>query len=153
MHESTHLLHNAKRSFINADHMVFMTYPALKEPKLLTASIKSIEEALRSGMQALVNYDRHRKRIPPGTPGKDFALFQRYCLKRYNFPKELMQTFTDIKTLQTARKKSPIEFTRKGKVIICSEDYTMKVIDEKMIKSYLRVTRNFLEQVEGIINV
>ena len=130
-----------------------MTYPALKEPKLLTASIKSIEEALRSGMQALVNYDRHRKRIPPGTPGKDFALFQRYCLKRYNFPKELMQTFTDIKTLQTARKKSPIEFTRKGKVIICSEDYTMKVIDEKMIKSYLRVTRNFLEQVEGIINV
>jgi len=153
MHESTHLLHKAKQSFINADHMVFMTYPALKEPKLLAASVKSIEQALRSGLQALVKFDKDRKRIPPGASGTDFALFQKHCLRRYQFPKELMQTFTDIKTLQKARKESPVEFTRKGKVIICSDNYTMKVIDEKMIKTYLKTTRNFLEKVEGIINV
>jgi hypothetical protein len=149
MHQFKEQLTIAQRSFSNADHLVFMTYPALKEPKLLAASLGSLQIALTAGIKAVLAYERYHKRIP----NTSLETFEQTCAKRYTFPRELMETYRDIERIRQARKDSPIEFTRKGKVVICSDNYHMKVIDEKMIKGYVDVTRRFLKKVEAILNV
>ena len=50
----------------------------------------------------------------------------------------------DIKEVILQHRKSPIEFSRKDKFVICDGDYKMKVVSINDIKEYIRETREFV---------
>src|SRR3989338_2222526 len=52
---------------------------------------------------------------------------------RYNRGKK-PKLLTDLEKITTKRKESPLEFKRKEKLIICTEDYKTTIIEEKRIK-------------------
>jgi len=145
-------LKQAKELYTAADHMVYVTYPAINEPKILASVLETINKSLRKGIQSMVVFEQNNNRLTTMIPGKEIALFKTHCMQRYKFPPLVTQTVKDIESLKKAQKESHTEFTRKGKIIICTDDYTMREINEKMVKQYLETTRMFLKQVEAVIN-
>ena len=50
------------------------------------------------------------------------------------------------------RKKSPLEFVRKDRFVICSENYRLRTLSIADIRSYLSKAKLFIEGMDNIIN-
>jgi len=144
----------SKQAFAKADHLVYMTYPTVKEVKLLYSAIEALNSALLNSLDALLSYELLYKRISPFPKdlNSKLIIFKDYCVRKHNFQPEVSILIQGLQKIIKARKDSPMEFARKGKLVICSDDYKMKVIDDKIVKKYLIVSRAFITQVEAHIN-
>jgi phage regulator Rha-like protein len=137
-----------------ADHMLTMTYPMVKDPKLLLAVMENIFLALTNSVGSLLHYERIYKRVPPfqDTFVSKFNVFKQKCAKRLNIDNETILMIHEIKEIILQHKKSPVEFTRNNSFIICSEDYRMKTITLEKMKNYILKSRLFVQNINNIIN-
>ena len=137
-----------------ADHMLTMTYPIVKDPKLLLCVIENLFLALAYGMSSLLYYERIFKRIPPFTDNFaiKFELFKDKCLDKYNLDDEIIKIMQDIREIIVAHKKSPMEFPRKETLVICNGDYRMKTISVNMIKDYVEKAKLFIKNISTIVS-
>jgi hypothetical protein len=142
----------AIRHLKTADHMLGVTYPLVQDTKLLVGVMDSIFLSLTNAMSAIVWYDRLFKRIPPfqDTFESKFAMFQAKSARKYNIENEVIQTIQDIKEIIIMHRKSPVEFRRKDRYIICGDDYSMKAITADQIKEYIKKTKDFVRQMDII---
>jgi hypothetical protein len=137
-----------------ADHMLFMTYPVVKDPKLLLAIIDNIFVSLDSGVSALLHYERLFKKIPPfndSYPSR-LEMFRSRMMPKYSFSRNQLNLVTDVKSILSEHKNSPVSFIRKDKFVICSPSYSMKTIDINLVKKYIFETKVFLNQVNKIVS-
>ncbi len=138
-----------------ADHMVFMTYPLVKDNKLLLAIIDNIFLSLSSAMSAVLYYERTFKRIPPYNEENfesKFIAFKERCAKRLGFDDKHISLISNIRAIIMDHKKSPVEFSRNDKFVICSSTYRMRTITIDQIKRHVAETRSFIKKAEEIVN-
>jgi len=137
-----------------ADHMLFMTYPLVKDPKLLLAIIENIFASLDYGISALLQYERLFKRIPPyhNTFSSRFEIFNNKMIPRHNLSSAYTKLVRDVKTILSEHKKSPVEFARKDKFVICSPSYSLKTIDINLVKKYIFETKVFVDNINKIVS-
>jgi hypothetical protein len=137
-----------------ADHMIFMTYPALQDPKLLLAIVENVFASLDYGIAALLHHERLFKRIPPfnDTFASRFEIFRSRMVPRYNFNKNYLSLITDVRGILSEHKSSPVSFIRKDKFVICSPTYSMKTIDVSLVKKYIFESKIFLNHVNKIVS-
>jgi hypothetical protein len=137
-----------------ADHMLFMTYPLVKDPKLLLAIIENISASLDYGMSALLKHDRLFKRIPPyhDTFPSRFEIFRSKMIPRHDLSPNYVKLIKDVRTIISEHKKSPVEFARKDKFVICSHGYNLKTIDINLVKKYIFETKVFVKNVDKIVS-
>ena len=147
-------LAESKRILKIADHIIFITYNVVKDPRLLLSSLKNILTSLTKSMDSLLQYEHLFKRIPalPESFTSKFALFKDHCVKRYNLSQNYLYLIKDIYTLISEHKKSSVEFSRKDKFIICSSNYRMKTVGIPQIKEYLARTKEFNKEIEEIVS-
>lgn len=143
------LVKEANDALKRADHLTYITYPQVKEIKLLYAIAENLYNALAKGMKAVLHYERLYKRIPviPGNFDYELELFKTKCMDKYYIPRSSVLLIQDLKNLIETKKKGPIEFIRQDKFVICSEDYEMKVLNLQKVKAYLADTKVFIERV------
>lgn len=136
-----------------ADHLIYVTYPVVKDPKMLMGIMKNIYNSSLKAIDALLAYERSYKRIPIYT--EDFygnlELVKTYCLAKYSLPREFIQIMKDIKEILEEHQKSPVEFRRNDNFIICSDNYRLKSIDVNKVKAYLAGTKPFVEKTARLI--
>jgi hypothetical protein len=137
-----------------ADHMLFMTYPIVKDPKLLLAIIENIFVSLDSGMAAVLHYERLFKRIPPfnDTYPSRLEMFKRRIIPRYKLSPGYVSLIMDVKSILSEHKNSPVSFIRKDKFVICSPTYSIKAIDINLVKKYIFETKVFVDNVNKIVS-
>ena len=137
-----------------ADHMLFMTYPLVKDPKLLLSIIENIFASLDFGMSALLQHERLFKRIPPyhDTFPTRFEIFKDKMIPRYKISPNHAKLITDVRTIISEHKKSPVEFARKDKFVICSPSYSLKTIDINLVKKYIFETKIFVNNINKIVS-
>src|SRR4030042_1971854 len=134
--------------------MLFMTYPALKDPKLLLAIVENIFASLDYGVAALLHHERLFKKIPPfnDTYPSRMQVFKDRIVPMHNFSSNHVRLITDVKSIIAEHKSSPVSFIRKDKFVICSPTYSMKTIDINLVKKYIFETKIFLNQVNKIVS-
>lgn len=154
MEKLRQLLMDANTQFKKADHLAYVTYPMVRETKLLYAIAEIIYDSLEKGIQAVLEYERMYKRIPlvPGTFETELELFKDVA-GRYGFNRNIVLLLMDLKRLINAKKQSPVEFVRKDKFVICDDDYTMSVLDINKIKAYVMDSREFIEKLNRAVRV
>ena len=137
-----------------ADHMLFMTYPAVKDPKLLLAIVENIFISLDSGIGALLHHERLFKKIPAfnDTFPSRLEMFRSKIVPKYNFSRSQVNLVTDVKSILTEHKSSPVSFIRKDKLVICSPSYSMKTIDVNLVKKYIFESKILLNQINKIVS-
>ena len=137
-----------------ADHMLTMTYPMVKDPKLLLVVMENLFLALTNSIGALLHYERTYKRVPPfqDTFVSKFNVFKQKCTVRYNIDQEYILMMQDIKDIIVQHKKSPVEFIRNDSFVICSDDYRMRTISLDKMKNYILKSKSFIQNISSIIN-
>jgi len=153
MDKHEQLRYVARKKIQIADHMLTMTYPMVKDPKLLLAVMENVFLALTNSIGALLHYERIYKRVPPfqDTFISKFSVFKKHA-KRYNIDPEFTMMVQDIKEIILQHKKSPVEFTRNDSFVICSDDYNMKTISLDKMKNYILKSKSFIQNIDSIIN-
>ena len=153
MEKYEQLRDNARKKIQIADHMLTMTYPMVKDPKLLLAVMENIFLALTNSIGSLLYYERQYKLVPPfqDTFVSKFNVFKQKCVKRHNIDEEMILLVQEIKDIIMQHKKSPVEFTRNDSFVICSEDYRMKTISLEKMKNYISKSRLFMQHINSIV--
>ncbi|MBS1267051.1 MAG: hypothetical protein MAG795_01022 [Candidatus Woesearchaeota archaeon] len=137
-----------------ADHMMVMTYPLVKDSKLLLAVLENLFLALTNSVASVLYYERLFKRIPPfhDTFESKFNRFRSKIVPKYNIDMKYVKMIKEIKDIIVMHKKSPVEFTRKDKFVIASKNYKIKTISVEQIKEYIKDTKSFVAQMEEIVS-
>ena len=143
----------ARKQHKVADHMVYITHTIVKDPKLLLSAMKNIMRSMVNATDSLLQYERLFKRIPifPQNFTSKLLLLKNPCSRRYNLSQNYIFLINELNEIITAHEKSPVEFARKDKFVICSENYRMKTITINKIKEYLALNKAFLEDVDKIV--
>ena len=146
-------IHQAKKNYKLADHMLTITYPLVKDTKLLLPIIQNIFMAMGNAMASVLYHDRMYKQIPNfgNSFEEKFNVFKEHCVHRHGIDKSYIADIHDIKTIILERKKSPMEFVRKDRFVICSQSYKIRTLSIADIRSYLSKAKLFIEGMDNII--
>ncbi|MBU1201947.1 MAG: hypothetical protein KJ583_00535 [Nanoarchaeota archaeon] len=144
----------AKKNIRIADHMLIMTFPLVKDPKLLLAVLENTFSALSNAMFSIVYYERLFKRIPQhrDTFESKFNLFQTTIVPRHSINKEYVKLIQEIREVLLDHKKSPVEFSRGDRFVICSENYHVKTIGVPELKKQIMKTKLFVSDIERLVS-
>ncbi len=146
--------HKADRNIKIADHMVSVTYPLVKDAKLLLAILNNIFLSVSNAMSSLLYYERMYKRIPLFQESFDsmFNMFRAKLVDRHKLDRESVKLINELKEILHQHKTSPVEFVRKDRFVICTGNYRMKTITVEEIKKYISKAKNFIHQVNSIVS-
>lgn len=145
---------NARKKLKVADHMMTMTYPLVKDNRLLIAVMENLFLALTNSMTSVLYYERLFKRIPPFHENFDskFNMFRAKVAPRYKINQEYITMLGEIKDIIIQHKKSPVEFSRKDMFVIASNSYKLKTISVEHMKKYIAMSKQFLDEMEKIVS-
>ena len=147
------LLREANKTLQTADHLAYVTYPIVNELKLLVTIAENVYLSMSFGMEALLRYDLLYKRISyiPQDFTSKLEVFKRVSM-RYNIERMHVSALKDIRELLEHQKKSPVEFTRKDKLIMFSSNYKVqKTINIDKVKEYINNAKPFIAKVNRIL--
>ncbi|MBI4448265.1 hypothetical protein HY643_04750 [Candidatus Woesearchaeota archaeon] len=153
MEKIRNLLAEANQFNKTADHLTYTTYPAVRETKMLLLIANDIYKSMIKAMEAILRYERLYKRIPPinGNFDAELETFKNQCARRYNIDRGQIAAIIDLKILIEEHEKSPVEFVRKDKFIICSQEYRLTTLNIQKIKEYLSQSSKFLERASALV--
>jgi hypothetical protein len=147
-------LQKALKEIRLADHMLYITYPMIKDKRLLIQALDHIYQAFICMINAVLQYDFINKRIKLSDDSKEnFDLFLERCARRYNLNEEEIQNILELFKLIESHKKSPLEFSRREKVVIMSDSLKTAVIDAEKLKKYLNFSKSMLNKVKFGMNI
>lgn len=148
------LITEANGALHKADHLVYVTYPQVKEAKLLYTIAYNLYVALAKGMEAVLHYERLYKRIPLVKGDFDYELnLFKDCMGEYNINRSSVLLLQDLKRLVETKKKGPIDFIRRDKFVICSDDYSMQVLNLQKVKNHLADVKAFMDRVNRTVRL
>jgi len=153
MEKFKELIQTANRAIKTADHLTYMTYPLVNDTKLLITIVENIHSAVISSMDALLHYDYYYKRISqlPMDFRSRLDIFKGYTIGKYNLARDSVVLIQDINGIMSHRSKSPVEFIRKGELVLCTNDYKMKSINFIKVKDYTNQAKDFVRKVSSIL--
>jgi hypothetical protein len=101
-----------------------------------------------------LHYEKFFKRLPPFPENFEakFALFQQNCMSKYRIDKSYVPLIRDVKDFVYEHKRSPMEFVRKDRFVICTDNYQMKAISVEQIKKYITLTKSFIQDTNRIVS-
>ncbi|MEK6872424.1 MAG: hypothetical protein AABW90_00240 [Nanoarchaeota archaeon] len=147
MEEFDKNLKEAIRHLHIADHMTYVTFPLVKENRLLLKIFDEIYASVIGSINSVLSYEHFCKRINLySNYSNHFDTFIGIA-KNYGLFNENLQKIKEIITINNRHKQSSMEFIKKDKVVIMSDNLGVEFLDLKIIKQYLLVAKEFLVKV------
>ncbi|MBS3167613.1 hypothetical protein J4216_00630 [Candidatus Woesearchaeota archaeon] len=147
------LLKEANKAFNTADHLAYVSYPLLKDNKLLLAIANNLYLSGIKSIGVVLYYEKLNKRIDtlPLDYDNIIFVFENQVVNRMKLNKEIIRVIRELKIVLNQHSQSPLEFSRKNKFVICNNDYSkIKALDITMLKVYIGVIRSFIEFIGGL---
>ena len=128
-----------------ADHMTYVTFPLINEKRLLLKIFDEIHNAIIHCINAILNYEYLYKRINIYKDNNDnIQTFTQKVAKTYSLNNEQIKRIREILDLNKRHKQSAMEFVKKDKVVIMSDNLTHQIIDINVIKQYLLLAKELI---------
>ena len=150
--EASNLLDKAERSLRNVDHMVYITYPLIKENKLLKLMLEQLYEIANCIVNAILKYEYAYKRIQLyQDSSQNFETFKR-CAPRFDISSQEVDNLKTLLTLMQKHRASSVEFIRKDRFVFMSENMRTESINLEQLKKYLNNLKILLQKAKTKIN-
>tara|TARA_Y100000310_G_scaffold320097_1_gene376150 strand:+ start:2509 stop:3003 length:495 start_codon:yes stop_codon:yes gene_type:complete len=148
------LVLEANKSLKLADHMIYVTYPLIKDNKLLIHILENIDKSMKSAIDAFIRYDRIYKRIRanPQSFVEKVDIFSRISSKRYPFSQSDFDFIEEVDDLVRKHKESPVEFVKGDKFVICFDDYKTKILTLEKVKHMISKAKPFIFKLNNILS-
>lgn len=151
--EPKELLIDVEKSLRIADHLIYITYPLIKDSRLLKKIIEHFYEITNLIIKSILQHESMYKRIQiSNNLSKDFEIFKEKCASRFNFSKEEIEIIKQLFILGEKHDKSSTEFIRKDKLVIMSNNLKTESIGLEELKKYLNALKIILNKTKAKIN-
>jgi hypothetical protein len=135
-----------------ADHIIYITYPVIKDKRLLLKSLDAIYDSIVNIINAVLQYEYIWKRVQIySNPKENFETFINKSARRYNLSPEDISGIETLFTLVESYRKSAMEFMRKEKIIIMSPGLSTTTLDAEKVKRYLSLARRIFEKTRFLL--
>jgi len=140
-------LNSAKKNIILADHLTYVTFPVVKDNKLLLKILEEIANSLLNAINSILQYEYLYKRIHIYQNPKDnFETFLKLADK-YSINQEQIKTIKEILQITENHKKSPLEFSKRDKLIILTDNSNFSQINIEKIKIFVLETKDIIRKI------
>lgn len=142
------LLQEINQLLKKSDYLTNTTYPVIKEPKLLCSITECLQKTTEKIIELVIYRERLYKRINVIKRPyiQEFETFKKIA-KKYDISEEEIEFIKELKRIVAAKKESPMEFKRRNKYVICSNNYNMNVLDFKKVKNYVQKTKKIVQNL------
>ena len=145
-------IEKAKKNLQMADHLTYMTFPLVKENRLLLKVLDELYLSVFNTINSILQYEYLYKRIQIyKDPRENFRTFKKLA-EKYNLKEEQLNKIIEILNIGEKHKKSPFEFIKNNKIVIMSDNLKTTTLDIDKIKDFLLETKDFLRKTDLIIN-
>ena len=144
----------ARQQYNAAFHLLNVTFPLVKDPKLLMGVLHNVFSSMEANMDAILSYERELQLVPHYRPyfQNKYNAFRSKSVPRNKIPLEMVNLMGELKEVLDLHQKSPMEFRRGNKLIICSSNYHLiKTISIKELTYYIQQTKQFIDLTTQII--
>lgn len=146
-------LYEAEKSIHKIDHILYVTYPLVKDKRLILKTLVETKFAMARIINSILQYDYLFKRIKlHSSPKQNFKIFVNKCAPRYNITPLEIKLIMELFEIVEKHKNSPFEFRKDEKIVILSKDSTPKVIVLDNTKQFLSVAKKILEKTKNMIS-
>jgi len=137
----------AEKKVQTVDHMIYVTFPLIKDKRLLLKILQEIKNAVMNCISSILQYEYLYKRITLyKDPKSNFKIFIQKCTPRYQITKEEINLILELFDFIEKHKESPFEFIKDNKVIILSNDLNPKTLTIEKTKEFLMLVKNILRK-------
>jgi hypothetical protein len=133
---------------------MYVTYPLINEKRLLIKIFDEIYISIINTIHAIINYEHLLERIKVyENKNQNIENFLSKIAKNYNLSEQHIRKIQDIIEMHKKHKQSAMEFVKKDKIVILSDNLGAKVLDVYRVKEYLLVGKELLSKVNSKINL
>ena len=142
-------IEKAKRELQTANHLVCITYPVIKDQRLMAKVLEHIYDCVVSIVKAVLQYEYLYKRIEVYSDSKsNFETFSE-CAAKFNISPGEVETIQNILNLMEKHKNSSMEFVRQDRYVMMSDSLRTESMTFDLLRSYLLLAKNLLPRVEN----
>jgi hypothetical protein len=146
-------IYEAEKTIHTIDHMIYVTFPLVKDKKLLIKILLETKIALTKCINSILQYEYIYKRINLYKDGKsNFNTFEKKCAPRYGINKKDIEMILELFEIIKKHKESTMEFTKNEKIIILSENLKTKTVSIDKIKNFIVLSKKILKNTKSTIN-
>ena len=144
-------LQEAEKNVRTIDHMLYVTYPLIKDKRILIKVLKESKNSIFLCISAILQYEYINKRITLYEDSKrNFNTFIE-CSKRYGITSDEIKKILELYDIIERHKESAIEFYKNGKLVILSENMTQRLISLEKTKEFLGLSKEILKKTKNFI--
>jgi hypothetical protein len=148
MEEYEKSLQEAMKNLQIADHMTYLTYPLINEKRILLKIFNEIFKAVKNCIRATLYYEASLNKIEVfKDENTNLHNFVTKISKKYDFSEKQLNLVLEIYELNKIHEDSPMEFVKKDKMVIMSDNLGLRTLDIAKIKEYLIFSKEFLGKV------
>ena len=145
-------LQEAERKIQTADHLVYVTYPLIKDKRILLKILTETKNAVASCINSILQYEYLYKRINLyQDPKVNFETFINKSSKRFTISSIEIKSILELFEITELHKQSPMEFIKDNKVIILTNNSKIHQISIEKIKEFLSLSKNILQKAKNKI--
>ncbi len=142
-------LSEAEKAIRLADHLIYVTYPIVKDKRMLLKIIAETKNAIALCINSILQHDYIYKKVRLySDPEENFRIFREKCAQRYGITSREISKITELFDLVSKHKKSPLDFVRDSKLVIISENLRYEIITVEKAKEFILIAKNLLLKVE-----
>ena len=145
-------LEKSEKTIQTAGHLLYVTYPLVKDKRLLLKIITEIRKGIASCMNAVLQYEYLYGRIRlSSNPKLNFQKFLEKCCPKYNISETDVKKIIKLFDIVEKHNLSPFEFVKEDKIVILSDNMTPETITLEKVKEFLDSSKVILQKAKGII--
>ena len=142
----------AEKTIHATDHMIYVTFPLIKDKRLLFKILQDMKNAIALCINSILQYEYLYKRIKLYKDSRlNFKIFIERCVPRYNITKEEMNLVLDLFDFVEKHKESPFEFVKDEKIVVLSNGLKPRIMTVEKTKEFMMAAKSILRKTREII--
>ena len=144
-------LKNAEKYLLNADHLVSVTFKVVEDKRILLNVLENLYKSLLYGIDSILQYEAATKKAMLFKESKKNLQLFKMIAEAYSINSSEIRFIDEIFYITKKHKESPLEFLKKDKVVIMSDNlpYYLQV---STIRQYVSSTKTIIEKIKTRIS-
>lgn len=141
-------LSEAQRIIKACDHMVYVSYPLIKDKKLLIKIIVELKKAITYCINAILQYEYLFQKIKLSKDHKEnLKIFTEKSSIRFGITKEETKKIIELFEIVEIHKHSPMEFSRDNKIVILTQNMNQQIVSLEKTKEFVQLTKEIFRKI------
>lgn len=148
------LLQQARKEIELADHLLYVTYPMIKDMKFLISISGHVSKAAFAAMEALLDFEHKYKRIEVFSRNHSMMIstYKQKVEQFYGFDPKFYSLLKKLNEIRKLGANVNVAFRRGERYVLANTDFKLTTIDYESIKRYNNIAKRFIEKVELIMS-